>query len=98
MDGFMKSQAVQENMPVYYTHKDRVFRLLFKNKKRLLELYNGLNGTNYNNEEELTVNTLENAIFIKMKNDLSFITAVCCILQWAESQKGRIYDETLRCL
>ena len=73
MDGFMKSQAVQENMPVYYTHKDRVFRLLFKNKKRLLELYNGLNGTNYNNEEELTVNTLENAIFIKMKNDLSFI-------------------------
>lgn len=73
MDGFMKSQAAQENMPVYYTHKDRVFRLLFKNKKRLLELYNGLNGTNYNNEEELTVNTLENAIFIKMKNDLSFI-------------------------
>ena len=73
MDGFMKSQAVQENMPVYYTHKDRVFRLLFKNKKRLLELYNGLNGTNYNNEDKITVNTLENAIFIKMKNDLSFI-------------------------
>ena len=73
MDGFMKSQAAEEDVPVYYTHKDRVFRLLFKDKKRLLELYNGLNGTNYSNEEELTINTLENAIFIKMKNDLSFI-------------------------
>lgn len=72
MDEFTKSQAVKA-VPVYYTYKDRVFRLLFKEKKRLLELYNGLNGTNYSNEEELTVNTLENAIFIKMKNDLSFI-------------------------
>ena len=73
MDGFTKSQIVRENAPVYYNYKDRVFRLLFKEKRRLLELYNGLNGTNYSNEEELTVNTLDNAIFIKMKNDLSFI-------------------------
>ncbi|MDE7403932.1 MAG: hypothetical protein K2M81_02370 [Lachnospiraceae bacterium] len=73
MDGFTKSQIVRENAPVYYNYKDRVFRLLFKEKKRLLELYNGLNGTDYSNEEELTVNTLDNAIFIKMKNDLSFI-------------------------
>lgn len=73
MDGFTKSQIERENAPVYYNYKDRVFRLLFKEKKRLLELYNGLNGTNYSNEEELTVNTLDNAIFIKMKNDLSFI-------------------------
>ena len=73
MDGFAKSQIARENAPVYYNYKDRVFRLLFKEKKRLLELYNGLNGTDYSNEEELTVNTLDNAIFIKMKNDLSFI-------------------------
>lgn len=62
-----------ESMPVYYTYKDRVFRLLFSEKKRLMELYNALNGTDYTNEDELTVNTLENAIFIKMKNDVSFI-------------------------
>ncbi|MDE5910344.1 MAG: hypothetical protein K2H52_16655 [Lachnospiraceae bacterium] len=73
MDEFAKYQAAKEDMPVYYTYKDRVFRLLFKDKRRLLELYNGLNGTNYSNAEELIVNTLENAIFIKMKNDLSFI-------------------------
>lgn len=59
--------------PVYRTYKDRVFRMLFKDKKRLLELYNALNGTDYDNEEELTVNTLENAIYLKMKNDISFI-------------------------
>lgn len=66
-------ESDEENTQVYYNYKDRVFRLLFKNRKRLLELYNALNGTNYNNEEDLIVNTLENAIFIKMKNDVSFI-------------------------
>lgn len=59
--------------PVYRTYKDRVFRMLFSEKKRLLELYNALNGTDYTDEDDLTVNTLENAIFMKMRNDISFI-------------------------
>lgn len=63
----------EKQTPVPITYKDRVFRMLYKDKKRLLELYNALNGTNYNNPEELTVNTLENAIYMKMKNDVSFI-------------------------
>ena len=57
----------------YYQYKDRVFRLLFKDRKRLLELYNALNDTEYVDEDELVVNTLENAIYIKMKNDVSFV-------------------------
>lgn len=69
--------AIMENteneQPVYYTYKDRVFRLLFKDKKRLLELYNALNDTAYTEVDDLTVNTLENAIFMKMKNDISFL-------------------------
>lgn len=60
-------------MEIYTTYKDRVFRLLFRDRKRLLELYNALNNTHYVNAEELQVTTLENAIFIKMKNDVSFI-------------------------
>lgn len=60
-------------VPVYQTYKDRVFRMLFSEKGRLLELYNALNGTAYDRQEDLTVNTLENAIYIKMKNDVSFI-------------------------
>lgn len=63
----------ESHYPVYYTHKDRVFRLLFRDRKRLLELYNALNDTSYTNTEQLTVNTLENAIFMKMKNDVSFL-------------------------
>ena len=58
---------------VYRSYKDRVFRMLFSDRKRLLELYNALNGTDYANVEDLTVNTLENAIYINMKNDVSFI-------------------------
>lgn len=64
---------MNHSTPVYYHYKDRVFRLLFKDKKRLLELYNALHDTNYTNEEDLTINTLENAIYIKMKNDISFV-------------------------
>ena len=60
-------------MEIYKAYKDRVFRLLLCDRKRLLEVYNALNGTNYDNVEDLEVTTLENAIFIKMKNDVSFI-------------------------
>ena len=55
-------------------YKDRLYRLLFtKNKKNLLSLYNALNHTNYTNEHELEINTLENAVYMNMKNDISFV-------------------------
>ncbi len=54
-------------------HKDTVFRMLFKEKARLLELYNGLNGTDYQDENELEIYTLENAIYMGMKNAVSFL-------------------------
>lgn len=62
-----------EKKPLYRTYKDRVFRMLYRDKTRLLELYNALNDTNYTNVDDLTVTTLENAIYIKMKNDVSFV-------------------------
>ena len=43
------------------------------NNENLLELYNGLNGTNYTNVDDLRVNTLENAVYINMKNDVSYV-------------------------
>ena len=55
-------------------YKDTVFRLLFgNNKKELLELYNAVNDSHYENPEELQITTLENAIFLGMKNDISFL-------------------------
>ena len=47
--------------------------MLFKDKEDLLSLYNAVNGTNYTNVDDLEINTLENAIYMNMKNDLSFI-------------------------
>ena len=54
-------------------HKDRLFRMIFREKKELLSLYNAVNGTSYTNTEELEIVTLENAIYMNMKNDLAFI-------------------------
>lgn len=49
------SNTNERSTPVYRTYKDRVFRMLFSEKKRLLELYNALNGTDYTDEDDLTV-------------------------------------------
>lgn len=56
-------------------YKDRLFRFLFKEKKDLLDLYNAVNDSNYDEPEELEIVTMEDVIFLKMKNDLSFMVA-----------------------
>ena len=53
-------------------YKDTVFRMLFSDRKNLLSLYNAVNQTDYRNPEELEIVTLENAIYMGMKNDLEF--------------------------
>lgn len=52
-------------------YKDTVFRMLFSDKVRLLQLYNAVNDTDYDNPNDLTITTLENAIYMSMKNDIS---------------------------
>ena len=54
-------------------YKDMVFRKLFSDRKNLLSLYNAVNGTAYTDETQLEIVTLENAIYMGMKNDLAFI-------------------------
>ena len=54
--------------------KDIVFRLIFgNNKEALLQLYNALNKTKYTDPNALRIVTLDNAIYISMKNDLAFL-------------------------
>lgn len=56
--------------------KDRLFRFLFeKDKEALLELYNALNGTAYQDIAGLKVVTIENVVYVVMKNDLAFVIA-----------------------
>ncbi len=56
-------------------YKDILFRFIFKDKKELLQLYNAINGTSYKNPDDLLITTMEDVIYIGMKNDLSFLIA-----------------------
>ena len=65
-------------------YKDTLFRLVFSRKKDLLALYNAINDTNYQNPDDLEINTLENAIYLSMKNDVSFLLG--CTMNLYEHQ------------
>ena len=54
-------------------YKSRLFVMLFEDKKNLLELYNAVSGKHYEEPELLKINTLDNAIYMSMRNDLSFL-------------------------
>ncbi|MGN0370214.1 MAG: hypothetical protein ACI4EW_06680, partial [Butyrivibrio sp.] len=54
-------------------YKDTVFRMLFKDKERLLELFNAVNNTNVLDVNEIEIITLENAIYMSTKNDISCV-------------------------
>jgi hypothetical protein len=57
-------------------YKDRVFKFIFgnpENKEWTLSLYNAVNGSNYRNPDDIQFNTIEDAVYMSMKNDVSFI-------------------------
>lgn len=54
-------------------YKSTIFAMLFEEKERLLRLYNAVSGKNYRDPEALEINTLKNAIYLGMRNDLSFL-------------------------
>ena len=55
------------------TYRSTVFIMLFEEKENLLELYNAMSGKHYTDPELLEINTLENAIYMSIKNDVSFL-------------------------
>ena len=52
---------------------DSIFKMLFSDKTVLLKLYNALAGTRHQNPEDLTINTLKNAVYMSLRNDVSFL-------------------------
>ena len=61
------------------THKDRLFCFIFgrrENRAWTLSLYNAVNHSSYANPDEIEINTIEDVIYMGMKNDVSFL------LQW----------------
>ena len=69
-----KGIQVSEKIPTANRqYKDTVFRMLFSEKENLLSLYNAVTGNAYQNADDLKIVTLENAIYMGMKNDLAFM-------------------------
>lgn len=73
----MTNQIIEENNQYYPNAdrnvKDRFFRFIFKKKEDLLDLYNAVNESNYTNIDDLEINTIEEAVYLSMKNDISFL-------------------------
>lgn len=68
-----KYQVNNRQLKAKRMYKDTIFRMLYHDKENLLSLYNAVNGREYTDPEKLQVVTLENAIYMGMKNDLAFI-------------------------
>ena len=68
-----KYQVNDRQLKAKRVYKDTIFRMLYHDKENLLSLYNAVNGKDYKNPDELQIVTLENAIYMGMKNDLAFI-------------------------
>ena len=79
-------------------HKDILFRMIFEKKEDLLDLYNAVNASDYDDPEELTITTLEDALYMGYKNDISFLLGeVLCLYEHQSTQnpnmplRGLIY-------
>ena len=57
-------------------YRDRLFKFIFgnsENKEWTLSLYNAINGSHYTDAEAIEINTLEDVVYMNMKNDVSFL-------------------------
>ena len=59
-------------------HKDRLFKFIFgryENREWTLSLYNAVNKSSYTDSDAIQITTIEDVLYLSMKNDLSFILA-----------------------
>lgn len=68
--------------------------MIFGNRKAALELYNAINHSNYQNPEQLEITTIEGAIYMGVKNDLSFL--IDRVMNLYEAQSTRNPNMPLR--
>ncbi|MDR1246601.1 MAG: hypothetical protein LBK57_06170 [Clostridiales Family XIII bacterium] len=54
-------------------YKSSVFSSFFNDEKRLIEVYNAIEGKSYPQDSEVEINTLENALYMDRGNDISFL-------------------------
>ena len=67
-----------QEITVNRENKDRLFKFIFgrnENKALTLSLYNAVNGSSYTNPDDITITTVEEVLYLSMKNDISFLIA-----------------------
>ena len=67
-----------ENIGINREYKDRLFKFIFGNpdkKEWTLSLYNAMNGSHYTDPEAISLNMIEDAFYMGMRNDVSFLIA-----------------------
>ena len=63
-----------KNATINREGRDALFRIVFgENKENALALYNAINHSDYRDVDELEITTLEDAVYIGIKNDVSFL-------------------------
>ena len=92
-------------------YKDRLFKFIFgneTNKEWTLSLYNAIHESHYDNPDDISFNTIEDAVYMGMKNDVSYI--ICFQMELWEHQStfnpnmpmrffiysGRLYEKYIR--
>lgn len=66
--------STQEKLKANVKYKDTLFKKLFgQNKENALSLYNAINGTNYTMEDDFEYTMLEDVVYMKSKDDVSFL-------------------------
>ena len=69
---------MSEKTGVNREYRDRLFKFIFgnpENKEWTLSLYNAVNGSNYTDANEIRFNTIEDVVYMGMRNDVSFLIA-----------------------
>lgn len=68
-------------------YRDRLFKFIFgnpENRAWTLSLYNAINGSDYTDASQIRYTTIEDAVYMNMKNDVSFL--VTDIMSFYEQQ------------
>ena len=73
MDDDKKELIVASETRTVRNHKDTMFCRLFSEPEKALSLYNAIRGTQYNDVSKLEIVTMENSLYILMKNDVGIL-------------------------
>lgn len=83
-----QSNSQAANGHINRKFKDSLFLMLFNNKENLLSLYNAINRSDYRDPEELEITTIDQVIYMGIKNDVSFLIGSDMNLYEAQSTRN----------